>query len=88
MALSPAFRPEGNAMMVRIECTSCGHVGLADAQTLPRELRCWQCGSSRRVEAKGARRVASRTAVLEWLCGAEAPPARGAVEGRSRQHQK
>jgi hypothetical protein len=60
-------------MMVRIECTSCGHVGVVRTSTLPRELRCWQCGSSRRVEAKGARRVASRTAIIEWLCGAEAP---------------
>jgi hypothetical protein len=75
-------------MMLRIECTSCGHVGLANAQSLPRELRCWQCGSSRYVKAENCRRVASRTAVIEWLCGAEAPRARGAVEGRSRQHQK
>ena len=62
-------------MMLRITCP-CGHVGLADAQTLPRELRCWQCGASRHVEVKDARRMASRAAVLEWLCGAEAPPAR------------
>jgi hypothetical protein len=60
-------------MMVRIECTSCGHVGVVSTSTLPRELRCWR--GSRRVEAKGARRVASRTAIIEWLCGAEAPRA-------------
>ena len=61
-------------MLLKIICR-CGHIGVVDAQTLPRELRCWQCGSSRRVEAKGAQRVASRTAIIEWLCGAEAPRA-------------
>ena len=66
-------------MMVRIECMSCGHVGVVSTSTLPRELRCWQCGSSRRVEAKGARRVASRTAIIEWLCGAEAPRAQARI---------
>jgi hypothetical protein len=71
-------------MMVRIECTSCGHVGVTDTQTLPRELRCWQCGSSRRVEAKGARRVASRTAIIEWLCGAEAPRAQARIARSQR----
>jgi hypothetical protein len=39
-------------MMVRIECTSCGHVGIAAAATLPRELTCSRCGSSRYVKAE------------------------------------
>jgi len=49
-------------MMVRIECIAARLAVLAVC-------------SSRRVEAKGARRVASRTAIIEWLCGAEAPRA-------------
>jgi hypothetical protein len=66
-------------MMLRIECTSCGHVGVAAAETLPRELTCSRCGSSRYVKAEDCRRVASRTAIIEWLCGAEAPPAQARV---------
>ena len=58
--------------MVRIECTSCGHVEVVSTSTLPRELRCSRCGALRYVEAKGARRIRSKAAVLEWLCGAEA----------------
>jgi hypothetical protein len=65
-------------MLIRVTCP-CGHVGIVSAATLPRVLRCWQCGSSRRVEAKGARRVASRTAIVEWLCGAEAPRAQARI---------
>ena len=63
-------------MIIRIECTSCGHVGIAAAATLPRELTCSRCASSRYVKAEDCRRVASRTAVIEWLCGAEAPRSR------------
>ena len=61
----------GAIVLVKVAC-SCGHVGLADAATLPRELRCWQCGSSRYVEA-GAR-ITNRAAVLEWLLGAPGSP--------------
>jgi hypothetical protein len=53
------------------------NVGIAAAATLPRELTCSRCASSSRyVKAEDCRRVASRTAVIEWLCGAEAPRAR------------
>jgi len=61
----------GAIVLVKVACC-CGHVGLADAATLPRELRCWQCGSSRYVEA-GAR-ITNRAAVLEWLLGAPGSP--------------
>jgi len=61
----------GAIVLVKVAC-SCGHVGLADAATLPRELRCWQCGSSCYVEA-GAR-ITNRAAVLEWLLGAPGSP--------------
>jgi hypothetical protein len=54
-------------MMLKIACP-CGHTGLVSAERLPAELRCWQCGTSRRVEA-GAR-IVNRAAVLEWLLGA------------------
>jgi hypothetical protein len=73
-----------NTVMLKIQCP-CGHVGLVAAETLPRELRCWQCGSSRGVEVKDGRRIVNRVAIIEWLCGAVGA---GAVEGESRQHQK
>jgi hypothetical protein len=66
-------------MMLKIACT-CGHVGVVNAQSLPRELRCWQCGSCRRVEAKDCEaRIVSRVAFEEWLFGesdAQRPQAR------------
>ena len=56
--------------------------GLADAATLPRELRCWQCGSSRANSrpypghstvrrlrmryVEAGARITNRAAVLEW----------------------
>jgi hypothetical protein len=67
-------------MMVKVVCTW-GHVGVVSAESLPRELRCWRCGSSRYVRAEDGRRVASRTAIIEWLCGAEAPRARDGSRG-------
>jgi hypothetical protein len=36
-------------MLLKIECT-CGH--MVSAESLPRELQCSRCGSSRHVEAK------------------------------------
>jgi hypothetical protein len=59
-------------MMVKIECPKCTHIGIVSAERLPAELRCWQCGTSRRVEA-GAR-IVNRAAVLEWLLGASGAP--------------
>jgi hypothetical protein len=61
-------------MMLKIACQQCGHMGLVNAQTLPRELRCWQCGCSRRVEAKDGARIVSRVAFEEWLFGAPGSP--------------
>jgi hypothetical protein len=66
-------------MLLRIACPTCSHTGIVSAERLPAELQCSRCGVRRLVVAKDCRRVASREAVLEWLCGAEAPPARGAV---------
>jgi hypothetical protein len=62
-----------NSVLLKIECT-CGHVGLVNAEILPRELRCWQCGCSRRVEAKDGARIVSRVAFEEWLFGAPGSP--------------
>ena len=71
-------------MILKIRCVSCSHVGLVCAGHLPRDLVCCQCGTSRRVEVRDGRRMASRAAVIEWLCGAEAPPARGALARAQR----
>jgi hypothetical protein len=59
-------------MMVRINCP-CGHVGLAGALTLPRELTCSACGASRHVEVRDGRRFASREAVMERILGDARP---------------
>jgi hypothetical protein len=59
MALSP-LPTEGNTMMAEVVCT-CGHSGVVNAETLPRELTCSRCGSSRRVETKEVH--VSRTSV-------------------------
>jgi hypothetical protein len=60
-------------MMLRIEC-DCGHVGLADAQTLPRDLRCWRCGSSRHIEAGHGAAIVSNARFEEYLAGERARP--------------
>jgi hypothetical protein len=60
-------------MMLKVDCPSCGHVGVVAAESLPRSMTCSACGESRRVKANECRRVASRTTIIEWLCGAEAP---------------
>jgi hypothetical protein len=36
-------------MLLKIACP-CGHIGVAAAETLPRDLTCWRCGTSRHVE--------------------------------------
>jgi hypothetical protein len=56
-------------MILKIACTSCGHVGLAAAESLPRELTYSACGSSRRVEAKDGARIRNPGAFEEWLFG-------------------
>jgi hypothetical protein len=61
-------------MLIRVTCP-CGHIGLINAETLPRDLVCSQCGASRRVEAKDGARIVSRVAFEEWLFGAPGFPA-------------
>jgi hypothetical protein len=58
-------------MLLRIACP-CGHVGLANAESLPRLLTCSACGSSRRVE--GGQRIKNKVAFAEWLLGAPGSP--------------
>jgi hypothetical protein len=70
-----------HAMMLKIACQQCGHIGLANAETLPRQLRCSRCGRSRRVEAKDSARIVNRVAFEEWLFGAS-----GAPRAQSREH--
>jgi hypothetical protein len=60
-------------MMLRIACT-CGHTGVAAAETLPRELTCSRCGSCRRVEPADGARIVNRVAFEEWLFGAPGAP--------------
>jgi hypothetical protein len=72
MALSPS-PTEINSMMFRIACP-CGHVGIADAQTLPRSMTCSRCGSARHVEAADGARIVNRVAFEEWLFGAPGSP--------------
>jgi hypothetical protein len=59
-------------MLLKIACP-CGHVGVVSAQSLPAELRCWQCGESRRVEAKEGARIVNRVAVMERILGEARP---------------
>jgi hypothetical protein len=60
-------------MMLKIVCP-CGHVGIASAETLPRELTCARCGSSRRVEAEDGTLIVNRVAFEEWLFGEHKAP--------------
>jgi ribosomal protein S27E len=59
-------------MMLRITCQSCNHTGLTNSEALPRELRCWQCGTSRHVQVADGRRMISQAAFAEWLLGSGA----------------
>jgi hypothetical protein len=52
-------------MILKIACKSCGHVGIINAETLPRDLVCSHCGASRRVEAKDCARIRNTVAVME-----------------------
>jgi hypothetical protein len=65
-------------LLLTVIC-KCGHVGAVSAQTLPRDLRCWRCGTTRHVEARHGRRIVNKIAVIEWLAGAEAPRARARI---------
>jgi hypothetical protein len=67
MALSP-LPTKGNTMMVKVVCT-CGHSGVVSAESLPRDLVCSRCGSSRHVEAEDGTRIVNRVAFEEWLFG-------------------
>jgi hypothetical protein len=72
-------------MMLRITCP-CGHVGVAEAATLPRSLTCSACGESRHVEAKDGERIKNPVAFEEWLLGASGP--RGSQKKSYRRHSK
>jgi hypothetical protein len=60
-------------MILKVSCT-CGHSGIASDARLPCELRCWRCGSSRRVEADHGRAIISRDRFEEWLSGERERP--------------
>jgi hypothetical protein len=55
-------------MMVKVVCP-CGHTGLVNAETLPRDLVCSRCGSSRHVHAKDCARIRNKVAVMERILG-------------------
>jgi transcription elongation factor Elf1 len=61
-------------MILRIECPSCNHVGLAAAETLPRLLTCSICGASRHVEADQGRAIVSTERFEEYLAGERERP--------------
>jgi DNA-directed RNA polymerase subunit RPC12/RpoP len=61
-------------VILKIACQHCGHVGLANAETLPRELTCARCGSRRRVDAEDGARIVNRIAFEEWLFGERDAP--------------
>ena len=58
-------------MMLKIACP-CGHVGLANAESLPRSLTCSACRESRHVDS-GAR-ITNKVAFQEWLLGEHKAP--------------
>jgi hypothetical protein len=60
-------------MLIRVTCP-CGHIGLINAETLPRDLVCSHCGASRRIERKDGVRIANRVAFEEGLLGASGAP--------------
>jgi hypothetical protein len=45
-------------MLLKIACP-CGHTDIVSAETLPRMLTCSSCSSSRHVEVRDGRRMAS-----------------------------
>jgi hypothetical protein len=53
-------------MMLRITCT-CGHTGVVNAESLPRDLVCSRCGDSRRVQAERGERIISTARREEWV---------------------
>jgi hypothetical protein len=53
-------------MLFRITCR-CGHVGITSAPSLPRELTCFHCGTSRHVEPDRSARIMSTAAREEWV---------------------
>jgi hypothetical protein len=57
---------QNTEMMLKIECT-CGHVGLAASETLPRLLTCSACSTSRRVEVTDCARIRNNAALFEQL---------------------
>jgi hypothetical protein len=54
-------------MMVKVACNSCGHAGIANSSTLPRELQCSRCGDRRHVAPKDCARIRNRVAVMERI---------------------
>jgi hypothetical protein len=60
-------------MLVKVACP-CGHVGVVDASTLPRELQCSRCGAGRHVEPDSGRAIVSTARFEEWLAGERPRP--------------
>jgi hypothetical protein len=61
-------------MILKISCVSCSHVGVVCAEHLPRDLVCWQCGSSRHIEAGHGNAIVSTARFEEWLAGERERP--------------
>jgi hypothetical protein len=72
MALS-LLPTENSTMLIRVTCP-CGHAGVVAAESLPRDLVCSACGSSRHVHTKDCARIRNEIAFEEWLFGASGAP--------------
>jgi hypothetical protein len=59
-------------MLIRVTCP-CGHTGVTSDARLPCELRCWRCGSLRRVDSDG-KAIVSTARFEEWLAGERERP--------------
>jgi len=70
----PSIDGEQIPMILKISCPSCHHVGIAAAESLPRDLRCSCCGTARHVDAGGGNAIVSTARFEEWLAGERERP--------------
>jgi hypothetical protein len=73
-------------MMLRLVCT-CGHIGVVDAHSLPRELTCSACGESRRVEVAECKRIRNTTAFVRKR-PLRSPPGAEFIDVRRGKHRR
>jgi hypothetical protein len=59
-------------MLLKVAC-ACGHDSIVRAKSLQRNLTCWSCGTSRRVEVRDCARIRNTVAVMERILGEARP---------------